>query len=99
MLNTKPAGMTWAITDPLVMVSVPWAVVAGYILLPVGMTATRAVNVRTGKRTAGTRMEARVTGCWDGVRMPMATRLDRAMSEMITGNQEGRLSPSLTTYK
>ena len=43
------------------------------------------LKVFVKRGTAGTRMEARCSGCLYGVRTPMAMRIERARTEMITG--------------
>src|SRR2546429_3015005 len=64
LLSLKPCGIVCAITEPLVIVRMLCAVVAGYTFTPVGITVTVAVNVLIGRSTAGRRITARVTGCW-----------------------------------
>jgi len=85
--------------EPLVIVNIPWAVVAGYVFMPVGIIATVAVNVLIGRRTAGTRITARVTGCWYGETTLTATTSKRARAERTIGTNEGLGSFSRTKYK
>src|SRR6266568_5884404 len=99
LLSLKLCGIVCEITEPLVTVIMPWAVVAGYIFMPVGIIATSAVNVLSGKRTAGTRIVSHVTGCWYGVRAQKATRAERAITDRKMGRSGGRVAFSLTTYK